>query len=442
MAADDLAARLFGFFGDIGEQAHATVEGAEERLLLVDQDALNFGLALADFGEGAAHGLDHGGDQLVEEWLAGAKILAPVAFGPAKDAAHNIAPLLIAGGGTIGQRKRQRADVIGHHAVGGIAHVIEATGVGWRVSKILNSGEQGAEQVDIVVAFLALKHRADTLEAHACVDMLGGQRAQGAIGIAVELDEHIVPDLDAAVRTLVDERFSRLVWREIDVDFCAGTAGAGVAHFPKIVFLVPQVDVFFWDVGGLGPNFSGLGIGSQIVVGVALKNGGVQAGGIEAPDLGEELPGPADGFFLEVVAEGPVAQHFKESVVVGVFADIVEIVVFAAGTDTFLGIDRPAVGASACAQKYILELVHAGVGEQQCGVIERDDRAAGHECVAMLGGEEIDEFLANLVSASNRHIKASFIDYSGMDKFKLVEVRQTWQPRSRCASPRPAAGGA
>jgi hypothetical protein len=62
--------------------------------------------------------------------------------------------------------------------------------------------------------------------------------------------------------------------------------------------------------------------------------------------------------------------------------------------------------------------------------------------VAMLGDEEIDEFLANLVGASNRHIKASFIGYSGMDKFKLVEVRQTWQPRSRCAPPRLAAGGA
>ncbi len=53
---------------------------------------------------------------------------------------------------------------------------------------------------------------------------------------------------------------------------------------------------------------------------------------------GEQLPSPLDGFDLEVVAKGPVSKHFKEGVVVHVLANIVQIVVFATGTDAFLGV--------------------------------------------------------------------------------------------------------
>jgi hypothetical protein len=46
----------------------------------------------------------------------------------------------------------------------------------------------------------------------------------------------------------------------------------------------------------------------------------------------------ADGFLLEVVAEGPVAEHLEERVVIGVEADVVEVVVLAAGADALLGV--------------------------------------------------------------------------------------------------------
>ena len=49
-----------------------------------------------------------------------------------------------------------------------------------------------------------------------------------------------------------------------------------------------------------------------------------------------ELPSPFNGFFLEVVAEGPVAEHLEEGVVVGVVADVFEVVVLAAGADALL----------------------------------------------------------------------------------------------------------
>ncbi len=100
---------------------------------------------------------------------------------------------------------------------------------------------------------------------------------------------------------------------------------------------------------------------------------------------------------FEVVAEGPVAEHFKKSVMAAGAADVVEIVVLAAGADAFLRVGGAGVGAFFLAEEDRLELVHAGVGEEKRGVVERDDGRTGDEGVAVLLHEEIEELLADLV---------------------------------------------
>ena len=74
----------------------------------------------------------------------------------------------------------------------------------------------------------------------------------------------------------------------------------------------------------------------------------------------------------------------------GGLADVVEVVVLAAGPDALLGGDGADVRALLAADEHVLELVHAGVGEEERGVAVRDDRARRHGSVAA-GGEEIDE---------------------------------------------------
>ena len=56
----------------------------------------------------------------------------------------------------------------------------------------------------------------------------------------------------------------------------------------------------------------------------------------EAEVLGQQLPGELDRAFLEVVAEREVAEHLEEGVVARGVADVVEVVVLAAGADAFL----------------------------------------------------------------------------------------------------------
>ena len=65
----------------------------------------------------------------------------------------------------------------------------------------------------------------------------------------------------------------------------------------------------------------------------------------------------------------PVPEHFEERVVIGVVADILEVVVFAAGADALLGIGgaRWIVGGFFDAEEIGDERVHPGIREQQAG---------------------------------------------------------------------------
>ncbi len=109
--------------------------------------------------------------------------------------------------------------------------------------------DQRREQIRIVIRNHALQHRRHPLQAHAGIDRRLGQRIQLAAGIAVELHEDEVPQLNIAsavaaklaIRVaLVGRRHAHVV-----VDLAAGTAGAGVAHLPEIVFQAELEDALF-----------------------------------------------------------------------------------------------------------------------------------------------------------------------------------------------------
>ena len=99
---------------------------------------------------------------------------------------------------------------------------------------------------------------------------------------------------------------------------------------------------------------------------------------------------------LEIVAEGKIAEHLEESVMAARVADVVEIVVLAAGADALLRSSRARVVALFEAGENVLELVHAGVGEQQRGVVGRHQRRAANDAVASRR-EVVEKLLADLV---------------------------------------------
>ena len=161
----------------------------------------------------------------------------------------------------------------------------------------------------------------------------------------------------------------------VDVDFRTGTARTRGAHFPEVVFVPEAENTLRRQIGDLGPELSGLV--------VFLEHRGPQCVLRQTPLLGQQLPGPLDGLALVVVAERPVSEHFEKGVVVGVATHLFQVVVLARNADALLDVRRPLVRPLADAQEHILELVHAGIGEEKRGVVLRHHRCARNDGVAV-----------------------------------------------------------
>ena len=212
----------------------------------------------------------------------------------------------------------------------------------------------------------------------------------------VELHEHIVPNFDVTVAVLIgrSRRAASDVVAVVVEDLAAGAAWAGVGHLPEIVRCVRRALVVADadDAVGRQPDLLVPDV-EGFVVGVIDRD--QQLLFRQAPHAGQQLPGVGDGIALEVVAEAEIAQHFEEGVVAGGVADLVEVVVLAAGAHAALAGRGAGVAALLGAQEHVLELDHAGVGEQQGRVVARHQRARRHHGVA-LRAEEFEEVLADL----------------------------------------------
>ena len=266
------------------------------------------------------------------------------------------------------------------------------------------AADEAAEHVGVIIGFLALEHHAEALEAHARVDALRRQRLEVAVGLAVVLHEHEVPDLDDLVIVGVHEFTAGnlrdfLVGAEVDVDLRAGAAGARVAHLPEIVVLVAREDMVRRQV--LEPGLLRLGIQFGALLGTSLEDRRIELGLVDLVHLGEEFPGPVDGLDLEIVAEAPVAQHLEHGMVAAVMAHRLQVVVLAAHAEALLAVRCPRKLGCGITQENILELVHSRVREHQGGVVLDHHGGARNDGVS-LGSEEFQVLLSNLFCSHHK----------------------------------------
>ena len=77
-------------------------------------------------------------------------------------------------------------------------------------------------------------------------------------------------------------------------------------------------------------------------------------------------------------------------------ADIVEVVVLAAGADALLRRGGALVVSFFHAGEDVLELVHARVGKEQRGIVGRHQRRAANDAM-IVGRKEVEERLADLI---------------------------------------------
>ena len=368
-------------FDDILEEFDAVIERAPEALLFRPDHLLHLFLRGGEFRVGRAHLFGERRHEPVEEGIGQAEIAA-IPRRAAEDAPEDVAPTLVGRQGAVGYGEGQGPDVIGEHAVG---HGRIPFRVGM-LRQFADVVHQRAEHVGFVVRIHALEDAEHAFEAHARVHVTGRQGRQHAVGSPVVLDEDQVPDFHVSCTVSVDPAdvtgiiFPAASSRtQVEVDFRVGPAGPGLAHFPEVVLLVESQDPVGGDAGVALPEVLGLV--------VLPEHGRPQPFGGEFPPFREQFPGPGYGFFLVVVAEGPVPKHFEEGLMDGRPAHVFEVVVLAAGANALLIIHRAHVFAGAFTQENVLELVHPRVGEEQRGIIPGHYAGTRHDRVVAVGEE-------------------------------------------------------
>ena len=167
---------------------------------------------------------------------------------------------------------------------------------------------------------------------------------------------------------------------QVDVDFRARAAGAGIAHLPEIVVLVAVDDMVGRQM--LLPDGGSLVVAAQALGGRAFKYSGIQAARVQPDYIHQKLPCPVDSLSLEIVAKRPVAQHLKHRMVIRIVADLLKVIMLAAHAQTLLRVSHTTVFCRLIAKDDILKLVHAGVGKHQRRVILDYHRGRRHDMVA------------------------------------------------------------
>ena len=307
----------------------------------------------------------------------------------AHDPAQHVAAALVRGQHAVGDQERRRAQMIGDDAQGGLLLALRI-GSG----QFGDGADQGYEQVDVVIVVLALQHGRDALQARASVDRRFRQRVADPRRDLLVLHEHEIPDLDEAVAIGL-RRAGRATPDLVAVvveDFRAGPARAGVAHLPEIVGARDADDPRFREACDLLPEIERL-----VVVDI---DGGRELVLRQAEFLGHQFPRQFDRAILEIVAEREIAEHLEKRVMPRGVADIVEIVVLAAGAHAFLRGGGAHIGALLDTGEDVLELHHAGIGEHQRRVVARHQRRRRHDLVAVVG-EEFEKCRPDLVNAAH-----------------------------------------
>ena len=325
-------------------------------------------------------------------------------------------------------------EVNGAGVVGDDAQRARRAGVGLRVvalaGDLLAELDEALHDVAVVVGALVLQDGGHALQAHARVEVAVRQLRHGAVLLAVILREHEVPELEEAVAVaarLAVRLAAAHVLALVKVDLGAGAAGAGGAGGPEVVVLAEARDMVLGNAQR-APDVVGL-----VVVG---EDSEVEAVERKLELLGDELEGPGAGLLLGDAAEGEVAEHLEEREVTAVLADAVDVV----GADALLAGAGADLLHGLLALVVLLELVHAGVGKKQRGVL-RHERGARVELEATLL-KEVEERRANLGGGHGRKVSGAHMSPLRSGWSTCIQLRQyTASGRnagvSGCPAPRP-----
>ncbi len=229
-----------------------------------------------------------------------------------------------------------------------------------QVVLVFHSSEAGSllddrlEQVGVEVGVYILQDGSQTLQARTGINVLIRKRCIAAVLVMVELGEHEVPHFQPAFIFTARIHFrithvAAVSFAAVIEYFRARTARA-FADIPEV--LIAQLD----DALSRQANLFIPQLECFFILGVHRNGNAVP---VEADPFlaGQELPGPGNRFFLEIISDGEVAQHLEERMVAACLADILNII----GADTFLGVRQAGILRNLPSVKVRLQRRHPGI---------------------------------------------------------------------------------
>ncbi len=150
------------------------------------------------------------------------------------------------------------------------------------------------------------------------------------------------------------------------MNLAARPARSRLSHLPEIVFAAEAQNSLARRTDLL-PQPLGIYIRSDFIVTLEYRK--PHAPRIQFVFIDQQLPGELDCVFFEIIAEGKISEHFEKSLMPRGFADFIEVVVLAAGAQTFLRRTGAHVLALLGAEKDVFELIHARVGKQKRRIV-------------------------------------------------------------------------
>ena len=155
-----------------------------------------------EFWECLTHLTGQYGDELIDECLLLSEECVSVAHGTAEDTTDYVACLGVRRQLAIGNREGYSTQVVGTYAH---CHICFFAYTILKTCDDLLFLDDWLEDVGVVVGVLVLHGTNKTLESHTCINHVHRQRNKRAIGLALILHEHDVPNLNHLWVVLVYE---------------------------------------------------------------------------------------------------------------------------------------------------------------------------------------------------------------------------------------------
>ena len=305
-------------------------KGTQERFFLFLNYFLNQVSLCSQFRISFTHWLNQSVDQTIKERLFLSQESIGITYGTTKNTTDYITGFCVRRKLGIGNWERNRTNVVGNNAHGDIGLLVVSISFARQLADFL---QHWLEYVRVIVWSLALQSDTKTFKAHTGIDNTGRKRFERAVGLMIILHEHKVPDFNYLRMAFVYEFSTVLfsafrIWTQVDMDFRARTTWTGFSHFPEIVLTVSVQNMVFWQM--LFPIFCSFVVTAQSFRSVTFEDCSIKTVRIDFQHIHQVFPCPVNGFFFEVVAEWPVAEHFKHCMVICVQTYFFQVVVLTA----------------------------------------------------------------------------------------------------------------